>query len=136
MTDHERAARWGIQVAYEDALGQRREVPDASVDHVVATLDRGEGRDGPAHDEGPIFVPVGRTELPDRVRGRALVLEDGTDVGPVRELPGDLPAGLHHLVADGDRTLLVVHPDACWRPDDLRMWGWALQLHADRSAAS
>ena len=136
MVDHERAARWGVQASYDDALGQRREAPDASVDHVIAALDRGEGRDGPPEGDQPLFLPVGTTALPPHLAGRSLLLEDGTDLGPVHELPPDLTPGLH-VLADGERrTLLALHPPACWRPDDLRGWGWALQLHADRSAHS
>ena len=137
MVDHERAARWGVQASYDDASGQRREAPDASVDHVIAALGprRGPRRRRPEGDE-PLFLPEGTTALPPHLAGRSLLLEDGTDLGPVHELPPDLTPGLH-VLADGERrTLLALHPPACWRPDDLRGWGWALQLHADRSAQS
>jgi 4-alpha-glucanotransferase len=68
--------------------------------------------------------------------GATLVLEDGTDLGPVHELPPDLPLGYHALATADATDLLVVHPTACWRPDDLRAWGWAVQLHAARSGGS
>jgi 4-alpha-glucanotransferase len=134
--DDDQAQQWGVQVSYEDALGQRRDAPDRSIERVVAALDRGEGRAAPDAGAAPVFVPVGRTDLPERVSGRGLVLEDGTDLGPVHQLPPDLPAGLHALHGDDGPTLLAVHPPTCWRPDDLRAWGWALQLHSDRSQAS
>src|SRR5688572_14725888 len=95
MVDHERAERWGVQASYDAASGQRREAPDASVDHVIAALDRGEGRDGPPEGDRPLFLPVGTTALPPHLAGRSLVLEDGTDLGPVQELPPDLTPGLH-----------------------------------------
>ncbi|MBV9950362.1 MAG: 4-alpha-glucanotransferase [Acidimicrobiia bacterium] len=130
------AQRWGIQAAYDDALGERKESPAGSVERIVASLDRGEGREAPDADAGPVFVPVGTTGLPERVSGQTLVLEDGTDLGPVHELPSDLPAGLHALHDEDGPTLLAIHPPTCWRPDGLRAWGWALQLHSDRSEAS
>ena len=98
--------------SYDDALGQRREAPDASVDHVIAALDRGEGRDGRPEGDQPLFLPEGTTALPPHLAGRSLLLEDGTDLGPVHELPPDLTPGLH-VLADGERrTLLALHP-AC-----------------------
>src|SRR3954468_11187686 len=134
--DQDQAERWGVQTAYDDALGERRESPAASVERIVAALDRGEGREVPDADTGPVFVPVGGTDLPERVADHVLVLEDGTDLGAVRQLPPDLPAGLHALHGPDGPTLLAIHPPTCWRPDDLRAWGWALQLHSDRSQAS
>jgi 4-alpha-glucanotransferase len=136
MSIEEQAQHWGIQVSYEDALGRRRDAPERSIERVVAALDRGEGRTAPDTGSGPVFVPVGATGLPEAMAGRVLVLEDGTDLGPVHQLPPDVPAGLHALHGDDGPTLLAVHPPACWRPDDLRAWGWALQLHSDRSEAS
>lgn len=72
------------------------------------------------------------------------MLEDGTDLGPLdahANLPADLPSGYHRLHADGpgDDTvshLLVASPGVCHRPDDLRAWGWAVQLYGARSSQS
>src|SRR4051794_39229651 len=122
--DDDRAKRYGVQIAYDDALGQRQEAPARSVDLVVSSLDRGDGRDGPDTATGPAFVPVGTTDLPERVAGHRLVLEDGSELGPVHRLPPDVPPGLHALHGEEGATLLVVHPAACWCPDDLRRWGW------------
>jgi 4-alpha-glucanotransferase len=136
MSDPDRAARWGIQATYDDAMGQSRTAPDETVEHVLATLDRGEGRNEPDRSAGPVFAVEGTTAVPHDLAGAHLVLEDGTDVGRVTELPPDLPLGVHALAGEAGTRPLVVHPTACWRPEDLRRWGWAIQLHADRSAAS
>lgn len=138
MVDDEAAARWGIQHHYTDASGQERTAPGAVVEQVIDQLSRGEDRNGPTRFEGIEFTPAGTTTLVSRLRGRRLVTEHGEDLGRVDELPPDLPIGYHHLRHDdsGEDIELVVHPPHCHRPDDLRAWGWALQLHSDRSADS
>src|SRR5215213_4402611 len=107
MADHERAQRFGVQISYDDALGKPRTAPDEVVEAVVGALDRGEGRNGPDTDRGPVFVPEGTTALPERVTGASLVLEDGTELGHVGELPPDLPPGYHRLSRADARELLV-----------------------------
>ena len=57
--------------------GHRREAPAASVDHVIAALDRGEGRDGPPEGDRPLFLPVGTTALPPNLDGRRCVAARG-----------------------------------------------------------
>lgn len=61
-----------------------------------------------------------------------LMLEDGGSTVVEGALPGDVPLGYHSF--EGER--LIVTPGRCWLPDDLRTWGWAVQLYALRSAAS
>ncbi|MEA2695767.1 MAG: 4-alpha-glucanotransferase, partial [Myxococcales bacterium] len=83
------------------------------------------GPGDPRHIEGPCL----------------LTLEDGTTL-PIDDglLPLGLPFGYHQLhrrdEMDGQPTLLIVTPGRCHLPDDLRTWGWAVQVYAARSQAS
>jgi 4-alpha-glucanotransferase len=67
-----------------------------------------------------------------------LTLEDGTGLRVESALPSDLPIGYHELRAlrGGEVTRLIVSPGRCALPEDLRAWGWAVQLYATRSQAS
>ena len=101
--------------------GHRREAPDASVDHVIAALDRGEGRDGPPEGDRPLFLPVGTTALPPNL-DRALRCCWRTAPTSARSTscrPTCRRACTCSWTASG-ATLLAVHPPTCWRPDDLR----------------
>lgn len=77
-------------------------------------------------------------------RGSELQLEDGSRVTllPGQALPVELPYGYHTLTLQGaagagPRVLhLMASPGRCFLPDDLRTWGWAVQLYAARSRAS
>lgn len=99
--------------------------------------------------EGPIFIRTTRDRsqplrLDAAWSGAHLVLEDGTELAALdahANLPADLPSGYHQLHADGPGAdaashLLVASPGICHRPDDLRAWGWAVQLYGARSSQS
>lgn len=137
--DSQRAARWGLQVTYTDTGGQERRAPDASVAHVLASLDRGEGteEDGPPAVDALVVRRPGDPSLPAHLQGGLLVAEDGTSFGPVDALPPGLPLGCHMLEGrDGRLTTVVVSPGSCELPEDLVAWGWALQVYAARSRTS
>ena len=136
------AQAWGVQTGYFDDRGTWRDVPQATIDAVLATLGAGEGSPpapassppGPGH---PVMVVTAgeQAELPGRWQ---LTTEDGGETGVEEILPPDLPLGYHRLVRDEDgfAACLVVAPPACHLPEDLHMWGWAVQLYAARSRAS
>jgi 4-alpha-glucanotransferase len=70
--------------------------------------------------------------------GGELQLEDGSRLTllPGQPLPIELPYGYHTLTF-GQRVLhLMASPGQCFLPDDLRTWGWAVQLYAARSRES
>ena len=91
-------------------------------------------------------APAGRASLVSRP-GRDLGLgsvgpvevecEDGTVRQVDGPLPDDFPLGYHRLrTLDGIEHRLIVSPGRCWLPDELREWGWAVQVYALRSAGS
>jgi 4-alpha-glucanotransferase len=118
----------GVEETYTDAFGRRRTI-DVDVRRAVeATM--GGARD--AADAVAVVPPGGK--LP--ARGE-LTLEDGTAVGRADAMPRDAPFGYHSLLADdGSERLLITGPGRCHLPDDLREWGWAIQLAATRSGHS
>ncbi len=136
MTAETDLAAWGIDTGYWDAGGRWQRPDPSSLEAVAAAMGAQPGDGGPP--AGPPLWFVG-TGSQDRLLGPCdLVLEDGTDLGTVTALPPDLPAGYHDLrpLDGGPTTRLVVSPLRCHLPADLRIWGWAVQLYAARSAAS
>jgi 4-alpha-glucanotransferase len=87
-----------------------------------------------AHDVVRVLQPGGERALGAPVE---IALEGGGARVADRELPDDLPLGYHRMRArDGRETLLIVAPEACHLPDDLKVWGWAAQVYAARSRQS
>src|SRR4051794_10404135 len=92
--------------------------------------------DPPPHSRPVWFVRANTDPAIDRPAD--IALEEGATVHAERHLPPDLPIGYHdlHPSDGGPTTRLIITPDNCYIPDDLREWGWAVQLYAARSAAS
>ncbi len=110
-----------IETGYRDYKGEWREVPPATVERVADLL-----------GEPPSSVPVRVVRPGDEVGVGKLALEDGGSLDVDGRLPDDTPLGYHSM--DGQRV--VVTPGRCWLPDDLHIWGWAVQLYALRSSES
>ncbi len=134
---HLDASAWGIDTGYWDAGGRWQEPEAECIAAVAGAMGAGPDCPTPPEDAAPLWCvrPGGRQVLRDRC---LLVLEDGTDLGAVTMLPADLPLGYHCLfpIEGGPVTSLVVSPGRCFLPEDLRTWGWAVQLYAARSRAS
>ena len=130
-----RAARWGVATGYHDASGAWRDVPDTTIDAVLEAM----GADGesPVVDDDVWCIGVG--DPPPRLDAPArLFTEDGGELDVVDALPPDLPVGYHRLARrDAEHvTRLIVSPRACFLPDRLHTWGWAVQLYGLRSRES
>lgn len=113
---------WGISDGYFDVAGSWHPTSDRTRAQIRAAM--GDPQPGP-----PLwFVAVGEPHaLWNTCR---LVLEDGTDVGNVNQLPADLPLGYHDLIPGdgGPTTRLIVHPGASHQIP--RAWGVAAQIYA------
>jgi 4-alpha-glucanotransferase len=85
----------------------------------------------PGAEPAPLFVRPGGG-LP---RGAASIeLEDGREIPAGATLDRDAPFGYHRLaMRDGRSIRLIASPGRCALPDELRGWGWAVQLYAVRS---
>lgn len=120
---------WGVQREYEDAAGARRVIAEEDIRAVEAAM---LPRD--PTEEGPLFIRRGAA-LP--AGATSIELEDGREIGAGRTLAHAVPFGYHRLVFDdGRRTRLITSPGRCALPDDIRGWGWAVQLYAVRSRAN
>lgn len=123
---------WGIAPGYEDAREEWKETPRATVDALLDAMG--------AEDDAPPASPVvvaragAEAELGDATE---IVFEDGGSADASGGLPPDAPLGYHRLIGrDGDDRDLIVSPGACYLPEGLRSWGWAVQLYSARSTKS
>lgn len=131
-TQHGRAptpAAWGIDTSYRDYKDEERRPPPATIEALLDAMDA--QADGPPPAAATIVQPDAD------LRGASEVItEDGGTI-PLDKPPPRLPLGYHDLVArDGSRSRLIVAPPTCHLPDDLQVWGWAVQLYSVHSAVS
>jgi 4-alpha-glucanotransferase len=119
-----------LEVAWTDAWGRRRTAPHPARRAVLAAM----GADSAEMERAARSVEVAHRG--DPITPGELLLEDGTELGRVAALPRDLPHGYHRLRRGADECLLLVAPPRCPLPDDLRAWGWSVQLYALRSRRS
>ncbi len=135
MTD---PAAWGISSRYQDHRREWREAPKSTVEALLVAM----GAEGSAIPPGSGGVTRVRVVTAGQVAPLAgrwqLQTEDGGQLDVENELPRDLPAGYHLLRRedDGHAVRLVVSPGSCFLREDLRTWGWAVQLPATRSRSS
>ena len=132
------SAAWGIASGYKDTNGEERRTPPSSEDAILAAMGA-EDRPAPpgVGPDDPVWV-VGAGEA-RALDGRwKLRTEDGADLDLEGALPPDLPLGYHQMRREEDdhHRLLVVSPGTCFLPEQLRTWGWAVQVYALRSAQS
>lgn len=121
---------WGIDDGWVDTQGRWHTASSDTVEAIRAVM-------GDPHGGRPVWVV--RSGTIEQLRSPChLTLEDGTQLGTVRELPPDLPIGLHDLAPDdgGPVTTLLVGPGRCHLPDDLRSWGVVVQVPSARSHGS
>ncbi|HUR75422.1 MAG TPA: 4-alpha-glucanotransferase [Sporichthya sp.] len=119
---------FGIDRRYTDAGGTEREISP----EVVEVL---RGRIGTPPAERPASPLVCRPG--GEVPAGSVQLEDGGTVDVDGALPPDLPFGYHRLTErDGAERRLIVGPGRAHLPENLREWGWAVQLYAARSRRS
>lgn len=123
-----------IEARWIDAWRRPRTTPRAARDAVLASMGLEPGELRRAEDAVHVCAPGALMPAPGE-----LVLEDGTDLGRLERVPRDVSFGYHRLRdARGHRgeRLLLVAPARCVLPQDLREWGWAVQLYASRSPQS
>jgi 4-alpha-glucanotransferase len=124
---------WGIDRGYDDITGTWHDAPQSTVRAILDAM----GADAESPPPGPPIWIVREGERLDVAGQWELHTEDGA----IERVAGSLPApplGYHRLYRanDGYGVRLIVTPGTCHRPEDLRVWGWAVQLYAMRSRAS
>lgn len=122
------ADSWGIEHSFVDSKGDRREVPETTIEALRQALGN------PSEHRGPLVLQAGEKVS---LRDGQIQLENGTMLG-AGELESDsLPPGYHTLTRPGDDARsLIVTPGKCHLPPDLFGWGWASQLYGTRSRRS
>ncbi len=127
---------WGIDLRYEDAFGQWHDTPDETIQAITQAMGGDPDQFAAPQDHSVVFARSGeQLEL----RGCATVtLESGEVLDCELRLPADLPSGYHEIrFEDSDKpSRLIVSPGQCYLPEQLRTWGWAIQLYAARSRQS
>lgn len=127
---------WGLTSGYHDTQGRWHETSPGTRAALLSAM--GVDPSGPTSPEPArvrIIQPGQAVPWPEPAE---LVLEGGTLLRFDRALPPDLPLGYHEVrpLGGGGSTQLIVAPGHCVLPEDLRAWGWAVQLYATRSRAS
>lgn len=131
---------WGIDLNYEDALGEWRETPESTIAAILRAMGADPSALAPPEDDSIIIARQGEQRL--LPAAATLTLETGETVSCEERLPADLPTGYHRLQVDGSAgraskpVRLIVTPGTCWLPESLETWGWAVQLYAARSRDS
>ncbi|HEX2849195.1 MAG TPA: 4-alpha-glucanotransferase [Acidimicrobiales bacterium] len=129
MTD---ASSWGIVPGYHDVLGAWHDAGEASVQAILRSM----GAETVDPPPGPALQILREGETLHLAGAWDLHTDDGGEArvgGSVEHLP----LGYHTLYSDDGRSLrVIVTPGRCHLPDDLRIWGWAVQLYALRSMES
>lgn len=129
-----RTDRWGVDRRYRDASGEWHDVGKETVAALHAAM-AAEGDEGPAVEGGPLVLREGESAP---IEGPVEVILEGGDRQTLRGRVGPgLPVGYHQLhPRRGPSRRLIVAPRQCYLPENLKIWGWALQLYALRSATS
>lgn len=136
IQDKRRTNDWGIDLAYEDAFGKWHDTSEETINAILNAMGADATSHRPEPDDGLMIIRAGeQRELPS---GGTIVLETGETISVSRRLPPDLPTGYHQLQLDNSAkpSNLIVTPGKCSLPDQLRTWGWAVQLYAARSRQS
>jgi 4-alpha-glucanotransferase len=129
----ERARAWGVEPGYHAINGEWVKTSPQTAELLLAAM----RADGPEPPPSPTLVHEAGSALP-LDEPHEIETEDGAVLPASRTVPPDLSAGYHTLrrLRDGQTTALVLAPDTCHLPSELRCWAWAAQLYAARSGAS
>lgn len=131
------ADQWGVSYGYVDTDGATHRASESTRREIRRALGAPEDPTIPPEQDGAIVVSQGDTW---QTHSEAFMhLEDGTTrtLQPGWTLSNDLPTGYHHIQFDDQPSRSFIHaPAACALPNNLRGWGWGVQLYAMRSKQS
>jgi 4-alpha-glucanotransferase len=142
MANEKQTDAWGIDDRYIDAMGKEH-LPssEARAALIRAMGGKGEGDQPPADGGSYADVVVLREGVSPPWKpsaGGRLELEGGEARTVAAGEEVKVPLGYHQFHTDGAaKPIRVIGcPRQCHLPDDLRVWGWAVQLYATRSRES
>lgn len=124
---------WGVDPGYLDVNDEWHDAPASTVRSILAAM----GADGERPPAGPPIWIVGEGERIELGGRWELHTEDGGNERVAGSMMAP-PLGYHDLYreADGHGVRLIVTPRKCHLPEDLKIWGWAVQLYGARSTRS
>ena len=127
---------WGIDRYYQDAFGEWHATPEDTLRVIMTAMGADPECSEPAGEAPVLFIRPAHPACV--IASGQLTLESGEQLHVSSAIPANLPIGYHTLQPDdgGKPVRVVVSPDRCYLPDDLKIWGWSLQLYALRSANS
>lgn len=131
-----RTNAWGVDLNYEDALGQWHEIDAETVSAILSAMGAADGARRPEENLAVVVIRAGESlRLPSPA---SIFLESGERRETAEDLPSDLPTGYHEILFRDrpEKIRLIVSPRRCYLPVDLKAWGWAVQLYAARSRNS
>jgi 4-alpha-glucanotransferase len=126
---------FGIADGFEDAAYEWQDSPAKTVAVLRELVQQAGGGSG-SKEVGPIVVRVG--EPYRQSKPFDLLLEDGTRLDKLTEVPKNTPLGYHELIDSANSTSrrLIVAPTQCYFPENLQIWGWSAQIYSLRSKNS
>ncbi len=130
-----RSNTWGVDLNYEDALGRWHDVPDQTIEAVLASMEA-TGKPRPT-DAGPVLFAGPRGRFEPECSG-LIRLEDGESIPVELGRRYTIPPGYHQFESEkADKPKrLIASPRKCYLPEGLTTWGWSVQLYAARSKES
>lgn len=126
---------WGIEPGWHDVKGVWHQVSEATAEALAAALGAGTGQPEGTGESTPVWV-LRADQAADVGTDWTMVLEDGGMLEGAGHLPPNLPLGYHRLAFADRQVLVIVAPERCHLPDDLRSWLLAVQVYALRSSGS
>lgn len=131
-----RTNAWGVDLNYEDAFGKWHEAEDETIRAILEAM--GASHEGERRAEDDSLIMLRKGERKRLERPAVITLETGEKLEAQKQLPPDLPHGYHTLQFENEQQArqLIVSPGKCFLPENLKTWGWAVQLYAARSRES
>lgn len=125
---------WGIDRFYEDAFGKWRATPEDARSFILRAMEAEEEDTSPGAEAPVLFLRPGHPTCV--IEAGDLQLETGEKIPVDGAMPANLPLGYHTLHTASGSVRVIVSPDRCYLPEDLKTWGWSVQLYALRSKQS
>ena len=132
------ADSWGVSYGYTDGASQWHPAVESTRAGIRAAMGAPLSGDAPPPPSTAVVVATPARPFTATVGG-VLHLENGgtLTVTPGSGLAPETPFGYHSLHRTDEVIIrVIVSPGECVLPDNLKTWGWAVQLYAMRSKQS
>jgi 4-alpha-glucanotransferase len=132
------ADSWGVSYGYNDGASQWHPAVDSTRASIRAAMGAPATSDSAPPESTAVIVATPARPFTASTSG-VLHLENGGTLTILAGsgLPAETPFGYHSFDrADEIVSKVIVSPGQCFLPDNLKTWGWAVQLYAMRSTRS